>query len=277
MNPGIRMIASDIGGTLANSCEEISDYTAATLRRAMAGGIYFTLVSGYNLNVINRHVSKIGSDDHLFAIVQNGAMILEGARIVESNFLPVGRARDAVRFFVDGGLSPIVFGGPDCDARLFVQPVSADEPLPAGREYDRINDLQAFLTADPVQVSVYAATARIQELAVQARQLFENDCHVVLSIGPQKSWLEINHPRARKMTALKTVLERVGLSARETMYFGDNLNDVDVLKAVGYPIVMANGLPEVQKLAWRLAPSNDDDGVARVMEEVLCLNNKSSR
>lgn len=273
MKTDIRMVASDIGGTLANSREEISDHTAATLRRAMAGGTYVTLVSGYNLNVINRHVAKIGPDDRLFAIVQNGAMILEGDRILETNFLPISRARDAVRFFVENGLSPIAFGGPDRDARLFVQQVSDEDPLPGARKYDQIPDLQAFLTADPVQVSIYAATSRIQELAPQAEALFGGDCYVVLSIGPQKSWLEINHPCARKVTALEKVLERVGVSARETMYFGDNLNDVDALRAVGYPVVMANGLPEVQKLAWRLAPSNDEDGVARVMEDVLGLNN----
>lgn len=273
MNTDIGMIASDIGGTLADSHGIISDHTAATLRRVMDGGLYVTLVSGYNLNVVSRHIAKIGPDDRLFAIVQNGAMILEGGRIIETNFLPVSRARDAVRFFADNGMSPIVFGGPDLDTRLFVQQVSTEDPLPGGRDCERIADLQAFLKADPVQVSVYAATPRIQELAPQAEALFGDSCYVVLSIGPEKSWLEINHPRARKVMALEKVLARTGVSARETMYFGDNLNDVDVLNAVGYPVVMANGLPEVQKLAWRLAPSNDEDGVARVIEDVLGFNN----
>jgi len=55
------------------------------------------------------------------------------------------------------------------------------------------------------------------------------------------------------------------------MYFGDNLNDVELLKSVGYPVVMNNGLPEVKKLARRIAADCDADGVAEVLEEYLAL------
>lgn len=57
------------------------------------------------------------------------------------------------------------------------------------------------------------------------------------------------------------------------MAIGDNFNDVEMLEFVGQPVVMANGAPELVRAAgergWRVAPSNDEDGVAQVLEEVI--------
>lgn len=267
----IRMIASDIGGTLANSSGRISERTAATIRRAMDSGIHFMLVSGYNLSIVKPLLDVIhpGGCPRLSAIVQNGALILVGGEAIETNWLPRHRAKDAVDFFLSKGFSPIAFGGADLDWQTVVQPVQAGREVIPGRPVRVVDDLKGFLQSDPVQISVLAETQRILEVEPEARRLFGHDCHVVLSIGSGESWLEINHRRANKATAFMTVLKRLGITPAQAMYFGDNLNDLEVLEAVAYPVVMENGLAKVKELAWRVAPTNDDDGVAQVMEDVL--------
>jgi hydroxymethylpyrimidine pyrophosphatase-like HAD family hydrolase len=55
----------------------------------------------------------------------------------------------------------------------------------------------------------------------------------------------------------------------EILYFGDSLNDLPVFELVPHTIAMANALPEVKARAWGLTASNNDDGVARSLSDLL--------
>lgn len=267
----IRVIASDIGGTLAGSDGRVSERSARTIRRLLQVGVHFMLVSGYNLNIVKPMLDFICPEGHprLSAIVQNGALLIVGGETVEMNWLPLQRAKDAIAFFLGKGFSPIAFGGPGLDWRTYAQPLEKGREVIPGRRIDLVDNLAGFLSSDPVQISVYDETERIMELEPEARRLFGGDCHVVLSVGSERSWLEINHRRANKLTAFNTVLRRLGLTPAQAMYFGDNLNDLELIQAVAYPVVMQNGLAKLKESAWRIAPSNDQDGVAQVIEEIM--------
>lgn len=54
--------------------------------------------------------------------------------------------------------------------------------------------------------------------------------------------------------------------------FGDNNNDVEMLQWAGLGVAMGNALPEVKALADRVAPTNDEFGVAAVVEELAAAN-----
>ena len=67
--------------------------------------------------------------------------------------------------------------------------------------------------------------------------------------------------------------ERLGVDRAEVMAIGDNWNDVDMLEWSGQGVLMGNAVPELRTMAkmrgWELAPYNDDDGVAAVLEEAM--------
>ena len=52
------------------------------------------------------------------------------------------------------------------------------------------------------------------------------------------------------------------------MAFGDNLNDLEMLEYAGYPVVMGNAHPGLLDLGYRIAPTNDEDGVAHILAEI---------
>ena len=87
------------------------------------------------------------------------------------------------------------------------------------------------------------------------------------------SILDLLPPGVSKGWALERLAARLGVDRKETMAIGDNWNDVDMLEWAGQGIVMANAAPELRTLAkmrgWKQAPSNDQDGVAVVLEAVL--------
>jgi hydroxymethylpyrimidine pyrophosphatase-like HAD family hydrolase len=76
-----------------------------------------------------------------------------------------------------------------------------------------------------------------------------------------------------KGAALDSLARIRGLERDEIMAIGDNLNDLEMLEYAGRAVVMANASEEIRALArrrgWELTASNDDDGVARAIEEVL--------
>ena len=237
-------------------------------------------MSGFNLIVVTRIKRQISSHDEpgLWSIVQNGSLILKGDDIVERNYLDLRVAREVVRFFCDKGLNPIAFGSPEMDCRQFTQPAGRDTSFAEGYGCECVEDLAAQLQSDPIQISVYDDNDLIFGIREEAERLFGGGrCNVILSVGAEKSWLEMTNARSNKLTALTTILRQIGVQPEDVMYFGDNLNDVELLKNVGYPVVMDNGLPEVKKVARRVAADCDNDGVAEILEEYIALVSGSGR
>lgn len=270
----ISVIASDIGGTLGGRKSVLSTRTAQAVRQILGAGIPFVLVSGFNLKVVTRIKEQIstGNEPGLWSIVQNGSLILKGDNIVERNYLDLEVAREVVRFYCEKGLNPIAFCSPEMECQQFTQSVGRDTSFAEGYGCGIVSDLSAQLQSDPIQISVYDDNDLIFGIRDEAERLFgRGRCNVILSLGAEKSWLEITNARSNKLTALTTILRQIGARPEDVMYFGDNLNDVELLKNVGYPVVMDNGLPEVKKLARRIAADCDADGVAEVLEEYIAL------
>ena len=72
--------------------------------------------------------------------------------------------------------------------------------------------------------------------------------------------------------ALLALASRLGVAPDEIVYFGDSLNDLVVFRALWYCVAVDNARPEVKALAWRIAPSNNENGVARMLAELFGLD-----
>ena len=81
--------------------------------------------------------------------------------------------------------------------------------------------------------------------------------------------LSITSTRASKSEALRKLLGPQSISLDEVLAFGDDLPDLDMLSACGIPVAMANAFPEVKAVCPYQTASNDEDGVALVLEKML--------
>jgi hydroxymethylpyrimidine pyrophosphatase-like HAD family hydrolase len=85
--------------------------------------------------------------------------------------------------------------------------------------------------------------------------------------------LDILPPGCSKGTALRRLAERRGLQPDEILAIGDNWNDFEMLEFAGQAAVMSSGAPDLVERArqkgWQIAPGNDEDGVAQIVESVL--------
>ena len=262
---GIKLVATDIGGTLTRDDGSLSTFTIETLRSLQERGILIALATGYNKEMTDNIAYQIS--DKLITIIKNGAIIFDGKELLETNYLDKDIALKVVEFFESKGFSPILFSGLDSDCKTYYKRVS--ENFRPRKSFIEVSELNGLLLTDPVEVSVWENSEAILKCKKEAEELFGDAWNVTASIQKTRSWLEVLSPKAMKVHALLTVMEKKGIKHDEAIYFGDNYNDVECLKAVKYPIVMSNGLPEVKTLAWKVALSNNEDGVAQMIRNLL--------
>ena len=129
---------------------------------------------------------------------------------------------------------------------------------------------------DPIQGMAAGSIDKMKEAerALQASE-WRDACGCARTEYPARdlSILDLLPPGVTKGWALERLAAELGVERKETMAIGDNWNDVGMLEWAGQGIVMANAAAELRTLAktrgWKQAPSNDDEGVAVVLESAL--------
>jgi hydroxymethylpyrimidine pyrophosphatase-like HAD family hydrolase len=81
--------------------------------------------------------------------------------------------------------------------------------------------------------------------------------------------VELTVPGVHKGTGMASLCRRLGVAQHDVVAFGDGLNDHEMLAWAGHGVAMGNALDETKAVADVVAPSNDDDGVAQVVEQLL--------
>ncbi len=99
-----------------------------------------------------------------------------------------------------------------------------------------------------------------------ARELAVPGCHPTFSGA---SFLEVGPAGVTKATGLERLCRRRGIEASDVVAFGDNINDVEMLAWAGLGVAMGNAAPEAKAAAHRVTASNDEDGIAQVIEQLL--------
>lgn len=263
MTSPVRFVGTDIGGTLARSDGRISPFTSSVVSKLIDTGIPVAYVTGFGYPTIARIRHTL--DPRAFIIAHNGAIIFEKGEAIAEHYLPIDTARGAIGFYLDRGITPLVFTGPHTNYNVYYE-LSPGDARPEYPGLVQVSDLSSALDRDPIQVSALGPNWLMERVYREAMDAFP-DCHVVISKGKDRSWVEVNNPKARKSRALSVLLDRLIIDPSQVMYFGDNMNDADTFRLVGYPVAVANALEEVKPLAKAIALSNDEDGVARFITE----------
>ena len=81
--------------------------------------------------------------------------------------------------------------------------------------------------------------------------------------------LNVTTPRASKPVALRKLLTPQGINLEQVIAFGDDIPDVEMLKECGISVAVENAFPEVKSICTYQTASNDEDGVALVLEKML--------
>ena len=84
-----------------------------------------------------------------------------------------------------------------------------------------------------------------------------------------KEWMDCTPIGADKSSAVAFLQKYLGITPEETCTFGDNINDIEMLKNAGHSYAVANAREEVKKAAKAVCPSYQEDGVLSVLKTLL--------
>ncbi len=269
----IRLIASDIDGTLTDAQGEIPEFTRRVLT-VLSERLPVVLVTGFNPWPAKRFLERMGP--RVCAILQNGVFVWEDGHASERRMVDAVVAREAAELLLARGYVPLVYGADDVTRYVpHMEGMTMVSPLIARRHYQpywAVDSLDDLFAVPPVQLSVCDTEERVRAIHPLLAGLFGEKAYVVLQPQPgRESWLEVNHPQARKAVALLDFAARRGVAPEQIFYSGDSLNDLEVMQQVGFPVAVANALPEIKALAWRQSGPNTAEGVAHLLNELFAL------
>jgi len=264
--PQIRLVATDLDGTLLHPDGTVTDRTRAALSAVEARGVTVVFVTGRPVRWMDELWQHVG--DHGLAVCSNGGIVYDVARHVvrEARPLPVDTGRAVARLLREGI--------PGTTVAVERTTGFAKEPEFMER-YALPGDLVVAPADELFDETTVKLLARHQEMDPQR---FWAEADRLVGDLVTTTWssvgalVEISAAGVTKASTLALLCEELGIAADEVVAFGDMPNDLAMLEWAGTSYAMANAHPSVLELAGRTAPSNEDDGVAAVLEELFGLS-----
>ena len=273
----IRLLATDIDGTLLNPQFSISDGDLQALRRAHASGIEIVLVTGRRHTFALPIARQLGFD--LWLISSNGAITrsLTG-QTFHRDLMPVETCRrlcGAMQEF--RGHTVLTFDkeikGAIVLERLDELGESIQRWLEKNMEYiEFVVPIETALVSDPVQAMFCGTMARMREaLAALESAGMNGNVTVLRTEYPERdlSMIDVLNRSCSKGHALERWAGHRGFRREEVMAVGDNHNDIEMLEFAGHPVIMGNACEELRKRGWTVTRGNDACGLAAAVELAL--------
>lgn len=260
----LALVASDLDGTLLHSDLSISDRTRAAVAAVEDAGLPFVIVTGRPIRWLRVAADELGHRG--VAVAANGALLydLHTESVVE-RFPLVPEIGAAIVRALREALPGAAFAA-ERETGFGCEP--SYRPLHA-MDADAVVGAAESLVEEPVlKLLVRHGDFDSDGLMERARAAIGDAAVVTHSFGPS-GLVEISASGISKATTLARVCAERGVAQGEVVAFGDMPNDLPLMEWAGHGVAVANAHPEVLDAADEVTASNDDDGVARVIERLL--------
>jgi Cof subfamily protein (haloacid dehalogenase superfamily) len=272
----IRLLATDIDGTLLNPQFQISEGDLAALRRAHDAGVEIVLVTGRRHSFALPIAKLLGFD--LWLISSNGAVTRSlSGETFHRDLMPAKTCLQLCQAMQEfRGNTVLTFDkevkGAIVLERLDEIGASIRRWIEKNMEFIEFVPIEASLTTDPVQCMFCGTMARMN-VALRALESagLEDKVTVLRTEYPARdlSMIDVLNAGCSKGHALQRWATYRGYHRDEVMAVGDNHNDVEMLEFAGHPVIMGNACEELRARGWRVTLGNEACGVAAALEEVI--------
>lgn len=270
----IRLLATDIDGTLLNPQFSISDGDLEALRRAHAAGIEIVLVTGRRHTFALPIAKQLGFD--LWLISSNGAVTRSlSGETFHRDLMPVETCRQLCGAMQEFRGNTVLTFDKETKGAIVLEHMdelgaSIRRWLEKNMEYiEFVVPIEKALVSDPVQAMFCGSMERMTH-ALRALESagMDGTVTVLRTEYPARdlSMIDVLNAGCSKGHALERWAKYRGYRRDEVMAVGDNHNDVEMLEFAGHPVIMGNACEELRARGWRITRGNDACGVAAAVE-----------
>lgn len=258
----IKLIATDMDGTLLDSNKRLPEEIFEIIDALAAQGVHFVVSSGRQYYTLAEQFAPVA--DELSFIAENGAMVVDrGETVFLDSMEP-----DVVKTLIDAART--VKGGHVvvCGARAaYVEstaPIFLNNVQPYYARFEIVPDVQAVAAADRICKVAVFSEGHAETDAYPFLKPYGDGLAVCLS-GPR--WVDMMNKTVNKGAAIRFLRQRFGISREECMAFGDYLNDTEMMKECAFSYAMENAHPDLKAVSRFQCPSNDERGVITTIEK----------
>ncbi|QDO94169.1 HAD family phosphatase [Formosa sediminum] len=264
----VKLVVSDMDGTLLNSKDEVSPRFYKLFHELQAHNVHFIAASGrqYFSMIEKLHPIK----DAITIIAENGGLTKRGNQELAKRLLEKDKINAILPLLRAIENTFIVLCGKN---KAYIETEDIHFPKLLSEyytEFNTVTNLSEVTDDEFLKLAIYHTNNSEDFIYPKVKHL-EAEYQIKVS---GEHWLDISHHDANKGYALSEVQEEFGISEAETMVFGDYNNDLEMLKRAHFSYAMENAHPNVKQTARFITKSNDAFGVEVVLEALLDAKKK---
>lgn len=264
-----KIVFSDIDGTLLNKDRELSTGTIEAIKR-LKNKVPFVLISA-RMPAAMRHLQKQLDTEHLPMICYNGGLIIADDEILQSTVIPINILEDLVTY--NNEL--------DCHLSLYhndewyvpqvdewaEREIHNTKIVPEIKSNSLVIDKWKAEKKGAHKIMAMGEQAIIENIKSFLYENYDDQLHIYRS---KDTYLEIASKSITKFSAIEFLLKNhFKLPVDQAVAFGDNYNDVEMLKNIGYGVAVSNGRKEAHEVANVVAGDSIEDGVAHILNKIF--------
>lgn len=260
----VRLIASDLDGTLFGSNSVPEPRTVAAVNAVVQAGFVFAAVTGRSHFGGAERVTNAGAKAHWFIGSNGGHRLDIGTGILEERLLFSAADLAVVQAELNVQLPGIGFGLEHVAGFTYDDGFRA--AFPNAFDGGPRKDTTSWANDDVGKIFITHPDLTSDELIEAATPLVPAGTHVTTS---GTAFVELTPAGADKALGVERLCDKLGFGSDQVIAFGDNNNDLTMLAWAGRGIAMANATPQVLDAATEVTGSNVDFGVAQILETLL--------
>jgi len=262
-----QLICTDIDGTLLNKDRELSKTTIEEVKRVSS--IPLVLISSRMPKGI-RHLQKKFGNENTPIIAYNGGLILDNDEVLHSTFIKNTVLAEIINKCTNTTIHVSLFHADEWYVPSMDYWAKREENNTKVTPQIKCNtEVLNTWTTEGKGAHKIMCMGDEQEIDALYKSLEASFSDEIMLYRSKETYIEISHKDISKKTAIDVVLEECypTLSMDNVVAFGDNYNDIEMLKAVGLGVAVANANYEVLKVANAITDTNKEDGVAKAIKE----------
>lgn len=250
----VKLVITDLDRTFLREDKTVSSYAISVIEEMRRRGILFMIATARPEIAVKQFIPSLSFD---YAVYHNGALV----DFCNGHVLHYGISSEIAMQICQSLLKsyPEEKIAIEMDNMRYTNFPATDIWPGVDFEYTDFTDLPKK-TAEKILIPMSG------EYHHKFQGFLPDDLYIQIS---ESTLCMIMNRKAHKLTGIQSICEKVGIKLDEAVAFGDDLNDIDMLKACGIGVAVSNALDEVKSAATEICGSNAEDGVAKWIESHL--------